>query len=208
VRLPWRITICVVAAAAVTAAVVPARSSSQPITKLYLDGREVSFSAQSGSSPINRFEIGPWRFGRKIRDPKPRDKRLNLYVVSPGNEYEVTGSGRYGFNCIVNALPKPGAEVEWDIYWALVLDPALADSDLKSEKDLIVATEAEFTPAEDFTLAKAPAHEVLRRYLKIDSAERLQKFRRQSGNLPRLIIVPAGIVLRARVEEQAAAASH
>ena len=207
-RLPWRITVCVAAAAVATAAAIPPRSPSKPVTKLYLDGREVSFIAQPGTSALNRFEIGPWRFGRKIRDPKPKDKRLNLYVVSPGKQYELSGTGAFGFNCIVNALPKPGAEVEWDIYWAVVLDPALAGVDLKNEKDLIVATEAEFAPAEDFSPSQAPGHELLHRYLKIDSAAGLQRFRRQSGNLPRVIIVPVGIVLRARVEDEAAAASH
>ena len=62
-------------------------------------------------------------------------------------------------------------------------------------------------PADGFEPSRAPGHEVLRRYLKIDKADGLEKFRRESGKFPRLIIVPARIVIRARVEEPAAAAS-
>ena len=207
-RLRCISTLVFATVAAGAASLLLARTPTRPVTKLYLDGREVDFVAEAGTSAASHFEIGQWRFGRKIREPKPNDKRLNLYVVSPGKQYPVNAAPPYGFNCIVNALSKPGNAAEWDIYWAIALDPTLGNADVKSEKALIVATEAEFPAADDFDPARAPGHEILRRYMKISKPADLERFRRESGKLPRLIIVPAGIVLRARVEEPQAAAAN
>jgi len=74
-------------------------------------------------------------------------------------------------------------------------------SDFRDEHDLIRGTEAEFLPPQGFALIQVPGHEMLRRYLKIESVEGMQRFRRKSGALPRVILVPSGSVLRARAEE-------
>lgn len=179
----------------------PSGPAGKTVKTVYLDGRAVGFEAAPASLAGRGFEIGPWRFGRRIRDPKPRDERLNLYIVAPGTQYQVSGAAGFGFNCVINALSKPGAQPEWDIYWAVVLDPAMAQSDFRDEHDLIRGTEAEFLPPQGFALIQVPGHEMLRRYLKIESVEGMQRFRRKSGALPRVILVPSGSVLRARAEE-------
>jgi hypothetical protein len=189
---------CALLAGAPAAGPPPAGKS---VRTVYLDGRPVAFDAAPAGGVSRGFEVGPWRFGRRIRDPKPRDGRLNLYIVSPGSQYVVSGAAGFGFNCVINSLSKPGVEPEWDVYWAIVLDPALAKSDMRDEHDLIRGTEAEFTPDSGFALAQAPGKEVLRRYLKVEKMEGLERFRRKSGALPRVILVPSGSVLRARAEE-------
>ena len=193
-----RSTLC---CALLATALPPLPPAGKPVKTVYLNGHAVRFEAQSAGLASRGFEVGPWRFGRRIRDPKPRDNRLNLYIVAPGTQYQVSGGAGFGFNCVINALSKQGYEPEWDVYWAVVLDPALAGNDIRDEKDLIRGTEAEFTPADDFAVAQAPGHEVLRRYLKIDKVDGLERFRRKSGALPRIILVPSGSVLRAHTEE-------
>jgi hypothetical protein len=140
-----RSTLCCCALLAAAPPVAPP-PAGKPVKTVYLDGRAIRFEAQPASLVNRGFEIGPWRFGRRIRDPKPRDNRLNLYIVAPGTQYETGGSSGFGFNCVINALSKPGFEPEWDVYWAVVLDPALQAKDIRDEKDLIRGTEAEFSP--------------------------------------------------------------
>jgi hypothetical protein len=126
---------------------------------------------------------------------------LNLYVTSPGTEYLVDGGAPFGFNCLLNALPKAGGETEWDVYWAVVLDPALTQ-EIRSERDLLLDTQAEFPPAPDFTLEQAPGYELLRRYVRVTSIKELDQYRRKSGELPRVLIVPAHIMLKASAGER------
>jgi len=204
--LPLRLrsTLCYCALLA-TAPVVAPPPAGKPVTTVYLDSRPVHFAAERAGLGGRGFEIGPWRFGRRIRDPKPRDHRLNFYIVSPGTQYETSGAAHFGFNCVINALSKPGFEPEWDVYWAAVLDPALAESDIHNERQLILGTEAEFMPADDYSISQAPAHDMLRRYLKIEKLAGLDRYRRKSGALPRIILVPSGSALKARAEEESSA---
>lgn len=140
--------------------------------------------------------VGPWRLGARVGDAKPRDKRLNLYLVAPGTQYHLDGSEAYDHNAIVNALPEEGKSREYDVYWALVLDPGLK-ADFRNERDVILAAQATFVPGDLFEFDDVPTDFLLRTYLKIDSLEGFARFRRRDGTLPRLIIVPAGFAILA-----------
>lgn len=176
------------------------------VKEAYFQGQLVPFEAERDSLISRSFVVGPWHFGRRLR-AKPRDGRLNLYITSPGSEYVVDASASYGFNCIVNALPKTGAQVEWDVYWAVVLDPVLTD-EIHSEQDLLLATQADFPDTVDFTIQKTPGHELLRRYLRITTMNDLDKYRRKSGEFPRVLIIPAHIVLKATAGQPSPANEH
>lgn len=190
--------VCVAAVALAQPYVAP--SPAHDVREAYFQGQIVPFQAERDTLLQRSFVIGPWRFGHRLRE-KPRDGRLNLYVVSPGSQFEVDGGSPYTFNCIVNALPKrAGAHVEWDVYWAIALDPSLT-REIRDEHDLLMATQMEFETPEDFKIQDAPGHEVLRRYLRIASVGDLDQFRRKSGHLPRMLIVPAHIVLKASAGE-------
>jgi hypothetical protein len=86
----------------------------------------------------------------------------------------------------------------WDVYWALVLDPALK-LDFTGERELLLAAQEEFLPDQIATLEDLPAVGFLRTYLHIDSLAGLDSYRREDGTLPRVIMVPAGMAVRASV---------
>lgn len=179
----------------------PSRVLQSRVEQVYLAGETVKFTAEPATLLSRAFQVGSWHFGRRIHDPKPRDHRLNLYIVAPGRQYKSADGDPLAFNCVINALPtKPGAEVEWDVYWAAVLDPDLGD-DLTNEHDLLLDSEAEFTPGPELRLDQVPGRELLTRYLRLDAADNLERYRRASGRLPRLVILPSHIVLRARAEK-------
>ena len=144
-----------------------------------------------GPKPVT---VGPWKLGPRVLDPKPRDKRLNLYIVAPGTQYRLEAADDFDHNAIINALPEAGKSREFDVYWALVLDPRL-HTDFRSERDLIIAAQASFTPGDLFEFSDAPAEAFLRGALKLDSLEDLQPYRNRNHTLPRVIIVPAGFAI-------------
>jgi hypothetical protein len=159
----------------------------------YLDGEAVRLEVADGPKPAT---VGPWRLGARVLDPKPRDQRLNLYIVVPGTQYHLDGAEDYDHNAIINALPLEGKAREYDVYWALALDPHLR-ADFRNERDLIVTAQARFTPGDLFEFDDIPADFFLRTFLKLDSLPELEKFRRRDRSLPRLIIVPAGFAISA-----------
>jgi hypothetical protein len=162
----------------------------------YLRNQLVRFDLaplQKGQQP---FSIGPWQFGVRVLDRKPRDARLNLYLVSPGTLHQSEGYEDFDHNDIINALPPEGAVVEWDVYWVIVLDPALRQ-DLRSEQELIVQAQEGFTPGDLFEFQDVPGHAFLRAFLNLDSLDGLAPYRLKDGHLPRVIIVPAGFAIRA-----------
>ena len=174
----------------------PSAEPPDQVATAYLRNQLVSFNlapAEKGQQP---FSIGPWQFGARVSDRKPRDKRLNLYLVAPGTQHHAEGFEEFDHNDIINALPPEGAVVEWDVYWAIVLDPALRE-DLRSEQDLIVKAQQEFTPGDLFEFQDVPGQAFLRAFLNVDSLAGLAPYRGNDGRLPRVIIVPAGFAVRA-----------
>lgn len=164
----------------------------------------VSFTVAPVARGQRTARVGPWRFGPRVENPKPRDKRLNLYLVAPGDQHHTAAAGEFDHNDVINALPPNGAMVEWDVYWAIVLDPR-AHRPLRSEHELIVLAQQRFLPNDLFEFDDLPGHVFLREFLKVQSLRDLERFRDRRRALPRLLLVPAGFAVRAAAREREAA---
>lgn len=176
-----------------------------PMPTAYYEGSVVTVEMERPARGQRSLNFGPWQFGVYPRDERPRDRRLNLYVVIPGRQHHADGWDDYDHNMIVNALPGSEDLVEWDVYWVLVLDPHLRE-DLRSERDLLLAAQQRFLPGDLLEFDDLPADAVLRDYLHIDSLAGLERYRSKDGSLPRILVVPAGGVVRMKLMPPVAAA--
>lgn len=166
----------------------------------YFEGKRVAFRLQPLARGQRDFTLGPWHFGARVLDAKPRDKRLNLYLVVPGEQCRAEDWAWLDHNNVINALPAGDAPGEWDVFWALALDPKL-QGNFRNERDLILAGQSGFRPEDLFEFDDMPGAQVLRAFLNVESLEDLQPYRRKDGSLPRLLIVPAGFAVRASVKQ-------
>jgi len=160
----------------------------------YEDGRVVQFTpviARHGKTLV----VGDLRLGRALADPTPNDHRPNVYVVCPGTRTE-DGKPGEDFSLILSTLPRTEAPIEWDVYWVVVLDPAMPVK-LTGEGDLLMAAQKAFTPDRDFDFANIPGAALLRKQMHIESRKGLGPYEIAGGDLPRLIIVPAHVAIRA-----------
>jgi hypothetical protein len=178
-----------------SSAAAPAKPATQPV---YFEGRKIDFTPAPRHRGEAEFVFGPWIVGPRLVHEKPRDKRPNMYMVVPGSEYTFPGELAYDHNEIVSTIPTSEDSVDFDVYWALVLDPGLT-SEFRSERELVLATQEEFTPGPGFTFEEVPSAKVLHEYLGVDSLEDLEQFRRPNGELPRVVIVPAGFSVPGKV---------
>ncbi len=159
----------------------------------YYDGKTVEMTYVPGRRD---FKIGPWNIFAQVQRDRPRDGHPNLYIVAPGTQYTATGAEEYSHNEILSVVPLKAEPVDWDVYFAVVLDPALHD-DFRSEQQLILATQDEFDAPDELKLDELPGATFLKEYLHIDSVDGLNEYRRPDGKLPRLIIVPAKLTVKA-----------
>ena len=167
---------------------------------VYHDGDGLVFSPElTGSRHMASF--GPWNFGERLRDPRPTDKRLNLYVVIPGTQYRSSTHSEYDHNRVINKYTVDGKPREWDIFWCFVLDPSLT-TDVRSERELLIAAHESFRPADLYDASDAPSHIALAEQLRVHSLADLRRFRRKDGSLPRILILPASLAVRATAELQ------
>lgn len=195
--------LCVSVAVSASASPKPKpKPAAKPVPKVHLT--EAYFGGdlvKVHTAPIEKGQhaelVGPWNFGPKV-PPKPNDKRPNLYFVIPGTLHRVASYPDYDHTEILSATPDDPKD--FDVYWALVLDPSVTD-DFNAEKQLIIATQATFTPDENFSFDQIPAAGFLRDFLKIRTLEGLNKYRRPDGTLPRVAIITAGFAVRLSVEK-------
>lgn len=178
----------------------------KPFLAYHDGGEDIVFSPETtGSRRMASF--GPWNLGERLNDGKPADKRLNLYIVTPGGQYHSPTHPEYDHNRVVNKYTVDGKKREWDIFWCFVLDPALA-VDLRSEQDLLLAAHQTFRPADLFDIGDIPAHAAMADRLGIATYADLRRFRRKDGSLPRLLILPAHLAVRATAEQQDVSVAH
>ena len=166
-----------------------------PATTAFHGGKEVRFIP----APVEHTRaliLGDRVLGPLLPDQKPSDHRRNLYVVCPGTQNHADRHSGLAFNLVLNSLPQAEAPVEWDVYWVVVLDPALP-ANFDNERDLLLAAQYAFEPGESFTFEQIPGVALLRNRVHINSLEGLDTFRYSDGTLPRLIIVPSRLVIRA-----------
>ena len=172
----------------------------------YHDGEKVVFSPEhTGTNRMASF--GPWNLGERLTEGKPSDNRLNLYVVVPGGQYHSAAKPEYDHNRVVNKYTVDGKVREWDIFYCFVIDPRL-NSDLRSETDLLVAAHQTFTPADLFDISDVPSNSMLAEKLGVSSMAELRRYRRKGGGLPRVLIMPARIAVRATAEQPDVITTH
>ena len=76
----------------------------------------------------------------------------------------------------------------------------LCAPDLRSERELLMAKHQTFRPATLFEFKDIPSHALMAERLSVKSMADLKRFRRKDGSLPRLLIVPARLAVRATAE--------
>jgi hypothetical protein len=189
----------------VVAAAIGVSSVPRPAPKPFLayhDGENIIFSPEA-TGTHRRARLGPWDFGERLSpaEEKPRDKRLNLYVVVPGDQYRSPAHPEYDHNLVVNKYVVDGKPREWDIFWCFALDPSLK-ADMRGERDLLMAAHATFELPENFQTSQLAAAAVMKEKLSVAGAENLERFRRKDGSFPRLLIVPARLAVRAVAERE------
>lgn len=182
-----------------------AASSTREVVKpfsVYHDGDDLIFTPEAAGSR-RMASVGPWNLGQRVAEDKPVDKRLNLYVVVPGLQYRSPGKSDYDHNLVINKYTVDGKPRDWDVFWCFILDPTLRP-DLRSERDLLLAKHQTFRPATLFEFRDIPSHALMAERLSIKSMNDLRRFREKNGSLPRLLILPARLVVRATAEVRGA----
>jgi hypothetical protein len=190
---------------AISAAAFAAASSMREVVKpfsVYHDGDDLIFTPEAAGSR-RMASVGPWNLGQRVAEDKPVDKRLNLYVVVPGLQYRTPGKSDYDHNLVINKYTVDGKARDWDVFWCFILDPTLRP-DLRSERDLLLAKHQTFRPATLFEFRDIPSHALMTERLSIKSMNDLRRFREKDGSLPRLVILPARLVVRATAEVRGA----
>jgi hypothetical protein len=182
------------------------------VDSVYFNGRLIPFHTVPARRGLRGFMLGPWQFGMRLLNSAPRDGRPNLYIVAPGTQHASKGWEQYRHNCVINVIPLGDKQADWDVYWALALDPALQSADVHSEHELLLLAQERFTPPKQMRLDEVPSQAILRHFLNIDSLAALKKYSAH-GAMPRVIILPAHVVLRATAidtppDSQAAASAN
>jgi hypothetical protein len=165
---------------------------------VYHDGDDLIFTPEIASTR-KLASLGPWNLGERLSDSKPADKRLNLYVVLPGMQYRLAGKSEYDHNLVVNKYTVDGKSRDWDVFWCFILDPSLRP-DLRSERELLVAKQQTFHPADLFDIKDVPSHAAMTELLGVKSMSDLRQFRHKDGTLPRVLILPARLAVRGTAE--------
>lgn len=173
--------------------------SSSPTT--YLNGQVVAFELVQPVGKEKPAGLGPWKLGARVGEPKPHDTRLNLYIVVPGDDFrsDHDAASLYDHNRVINMAPKQGASAEFDVYWAIALDPHLM-RDFRDEGDLLAAAQKRFLPGDLFEVKDAPGAGFLREVLRISTLADLKPYRRKDGSLPTMLLVPARFAVRGSIK--------
>lgn len=173
------------------------REAVKPFS-VYHDGDDLIFTPEAAGSR-KLASIGPWNLGERVSDDKPADTRLNLYVVVPGVQYRAPGKSEYDHNLVINKYTVDGNPRDWDVFWCFILDPTMRP-DVRSERELFMARHQAFHPADLFDIKDVPSHSLMAERLGVRSMADLKRFRRKDGTLPRLLILPARLAVRATAE--------
>jgi hypothetical protein len=173
------------------------REAVKPFS-VYHDGEDLIFTPEAAGTR-KLASVGPWNLGERLSDDKPADKRLNLYFVAPGAQYHHRSKPEYDHNLIVNKYTVDGKPRDWDVFWCFILDPTLRP-DMRSERELLLAKHQTFRPGAQFEFKDVPSHALMAERLSVKSMADLKRFRRKDGTLPRLLILPARLAVRATAE--------
>src|SRR5579864_3155039 len=163
---------------ALAAAGFAATGVMRPVVKpftVYHDGDDLVFTPESAGTR-KLASLGPWKLGERLGDEKPVDKHLNLYVVLPGAQYHAPDNPDYDHNLVINKYTVDGKARDWDVFWCLILDPKL-HSDMRSERELLMAKHQTFRPGGQFEFKDIPSHAIMTERLGMKSMADLKQFR-------------------------------
>ena len=185
---------------AVAMALMSSLTLQETAKTAYLNGTPVSFDIVQPARKDKPVGFGPWKLGAKVGESKPHDTRLNLYVVVPGDEFflESEPGSHYNHNRVINMAPKENDAADFDVYWAIAIEPHLS-ADFQSESEILAAAQRRFIPNDLFEIGDAPGAAVLREVLHIRSLADLKPYRHRDGSLPQLLIVPARFAVRGSI---------
>ena len=196
--------LCVSVAVSAAAGTKPkAKTTAKPVAhkirlnEAYYAGDLVKLQATPLQATESYVTVGPWSIGPRVAT-QPSDKRPNLYFVVPGTLHQVAEYPAYSHTLILSSAPDDPKE--FDIYWAVVLDPALKE-DFISERQILLATQQTFAPGDDFSFDQIPSAGFLRDFLKVNSLTDLDKYKRPDGGLPRMAIITAHKAVKLSVEK-------
>lgn len=166
----------------------------------YLNGEPVVFAIAPAATKEKPAGFGPWKLGARVAESKPHDGRLNLYIVIPGDDFQSSDEAQalFDHNRVINMATAEGESKDFDVYWALALEPHV-NRDFHSESELLEAAQERFLPGDLYEIGDAPAADFLKQVLKMDSLGDLERFRRKDRTLPTLVILPAGFAVRGSV---------
>ncbi len=183
----------------------PAPAAPTPaVYAAFYEGVPINLTLTAPRRGQSSFRFGPWQLGARLHAARGSDRRPNLYLVFPGDQHQAESGEECDHNAVLGAMPLEERAFEWDVYWAVVLDPALGRG-LRSERDLLIAAQSRFAPNDVFEFDDLPGAGFLRDIWHWDSVQDLASYRRKDGRLPRVLIVPAGYAIRAGKAPAAAA---
>lgn len=174
--------------------------AQEPARPTYLNGEPVDFVIAQPAAKEKAATVGPWKLGARAGESKLHDRRLNLYIVIPGDDFRAESEAQaiYDHNRVISMRPKDDGEAEYDVWWAIALEPRLY-KDFRSEDELLAAAQKRFRPGDLFEVKDAPGAGFLREVLKIDTLAELRMHGRRDGTLPQMLIVPAGFAVRGSI---------
>lgn len=174
--------------------------AQERLGSFFLNGEPVQVEISETKGKERSYSFGPWKLGARVAEGLPRDGRLNLYVVAPGSDFysESDSSRSFDHNRVINMRPVKEGPADFDVYWAIVLDPRIR-KEFRSEQDILTTAQARFIPGDLYELADSPGGAFLKETMQIDSIQKLRIHRRKDGSLPAVLIVPAGFAVRATV---------
>jgi hypothetical protein len=183
------------------------QQTAEPLTASH-DGQPVLL--RIGATPkATMVRVGPWRLGTRLKQTKRgkpdkiSDKRINLYFIVPGTQFQSRQQPEFDHNLLVNiAPPEEGEspiETEADLFWVTVIDPKLT-TEIRTESDLILLAQERFMPNDLYAFEDSPGAAILRENAKVESILDLARFRDRSGTLPRILILPANAILSVTIE--------
>jgi hypothetical protein len=170
---------------------------TRPVTTAYFSGDEVQLQPTTESG-AKTFNYGPWTIGSIVHDDHASDHRFNLYVIAPGALHQsLPPLDEFNHSVLLNSVEDADKTPEWDVFWAVVLDPDL-NQEIRSERELLLLGQAYFFPGELYSPEDAPGHNLLRQ-LGMVSLNDLARFRRADGALPRVVLLSAGMAVKMKV---------
>lgn len=127
-----------------------------------------------------------WLVGAATIGMSPLPQRPDYYAVFPGEGADV-------------ATERPGSQViQYDLYAATVLDPAVPDSALRSVPAILQYSNENFRIPPGWTFDSIPGGAALSDQINLSGMEELVFFRNPDGTYPRVLVMAMNVSVPVR----------